>query len=401
MPKNPNKLTTDLQGASRLTIEAVSGITSIVESMHQTITSMAGAFGGTADQRTNGVTGLVYRNIRTITDVTGGGIDILFNQLSALIGEKEPSPAREAVVAALNGVLGDHLAATYNPLAIPMRFRRDGIPLEEDALSETLAASNGNIAILVHGSCMNDLQWNRDGHDHGAALARDLGFTPVYLHYNTGLHISENGAQFAGLLESLIDRSPKPVSLFIVAHSMGGLVTRSACHYGKQSGHAWLNQLQKIVFLGTPHHGAPLEKGGSWIDLILSINPYSAPFSRLGKIRSSGVTDLRYGNVADDDWRGRDRFESPKDHRTPMPLPEDVKCYAIGATIAQDASMLADDLIGDGLVTLKSALGRHQNPDFDLRFPETHQWTARNMNHLDLLDHPDVYETIKYWLSAE
>ena len=33
-----------------------------------------------------------------------------------------------------------------------------------------------------------------------------------------------------------------------------------------------------------------------WIDTILEISPYSAPFSRLGKIRSRGITDLRYGN---------------------------------------------------------------------------------------------------------
>ena len=34
----------------------------------------------------------------------------------------------EALVAALNGVLGDHLEGSGNPLAISMQFRRDGVP---------------------------------------------------------------------------------------------------------------------------------------------------------------------------------------------------------------------------------------------------------------------------------
>ena len=122
----------------------------------------------------------------------------------------------------------------------------------------------------------------------------------------------------------------------MIAHSMGGLVSRSACHYGKTSGHTWLNHLRKLVFLGTPHHGAPLEKGGNRIDKILQMNPYSAPFSTLGKIRSRGITDLRYGNVVDDDWKGRDRFNAGGDRRIPVPLPESVQCYAIAATLRKN-----------------------------------------------------------------
>ena len=247
---------------------------------------------------------------------------------------------------------------------------------------------------------MNDLQWNREEHDHGAALARDLGFLPLYLHYNTGLHISENGRSFSDLLETIIDQSPQPVTLFIVAHSMGGLVTRSAYHYGELSDHTWLNSLQKLIFLGTPHHGAPLERAGNWIETILEISPYSAPFSRLGKIRSAGVTDLRHGNILDEDWKGRDGFDHSGDYRTPVPLPNNVHCYTIAATTGKESSRLGDDLIGDGLVTLNSALGRHKNPNLNLLFPEAHQWIGRNMNHFDLLNHPDVYETIKNWLKT-
>jgi hypothetical protein len=144
-----------------------------------------------------------------------------------------------------------------------------------------------------------------------------------------------------------------------------------------------------------------LERAGNWIDIILEISPYSAPFSRLGKIRSAGVTDLRYGNILDEDWKGRDRFEYSGDRRIAVPLPDGLKCYTIAATTSEKSSILGDKLIGDGLVTLNSALGRHKKADLNLLFPETHQWIARDMNHLDLLNHLEVYETIKHWLESE
>ena len=341
-------------------------------------------------------------NIRTVTGWVGISIDVMLDRVGAMLRENDdpPSPGREAILSALNGVLGDHLVARHNPLAIPMQFRHDGKPLNEQALLETILQSNGRLAIMMHGSCMNDLQWNRQGHDHGASLARDLGFMPLYVHYNTGLHISLNGRKFSDLLETLIDRSPVPLTLFIIAHSMGGLVSRSACHYGKTSGHTWVNHLRKLVFLGTPHHGSPLEKGGNRIDKILEISPYSAPFSALGKIRSRGITDLRYGNVVDDDWKGRDRFDAGGDQRIPVPLPKSVQCYAIAATLRKNSNKLGDHLMGDGLVPLNSALGRHRKARFNLLFPEAHQWVGRNMSHLDLLNHPEVYETMKGWLNT-
>lgn len=398
MSKESSNRLKDIQGAGRLTADAIVGLTDIVDAMHHTISSFGGILGEPNQTRTKGITGFVYQSIRTITEMMGKGLDVSLNQLHSVIEKSDSSSGREAVLSALNGVLGDYLAAKGNPLSISMQFRHDGRPLSEKELSEILNNSNGKIVILVHGSCMNDLQWNRKEHDHGASLSQDLGITPIYLHYNTGLHISENGNKFADLLETLLTQTPQPMELSIIAHSMGGLVSRSACHYGELSNQIWLKHLKKLICLGTPHHGAPLEKGGNWIDNLLEISPYSTPFSRLGKIRSSGVTDLRYGNVVDEDWKEKDRFEMSGDHRTPVPLPQGVQCYAIAGATGKDTNKINDNLIGDGLVTLKSALGHHNNPQFQLMFPESHQWVGRKINHLDLLNHPEVYKTLNNWL---
>ena len=309
---------------------------------------------------------------------------------------------REAIVAALNGVLGDYLASTANPLAITMAFRQRGrpLPLEGAALKAALPDASPRLLVLLHGLCMNDLQWTREGHDHGAALAREFGYTPVYLHYDSGLHVSINGHALAQQLERLLDAWPEPVERFVLlGHSMGGLLARSALHYGAQGGLRWPAKVSDLVCLGTPHHGAPLERAGNWVDLVLGATPYAAPFARLGKVRSAGITDLRHGNLVDEDWVGRDRFARGADRRQHLPLPEGVRCYAVAATTGQESGDLKDRLLGDGLVPLDSALGRHKNPARTLDFPEQRQWIGYGMNHLELLNRAEVFAQLRQWLA--
>jgi hypothetical protein len=390
----------DLRGASRLAIDATIGLTSLVETMHHNILRTPGVFGEATQQPAQGITGFVYKSIRGVTRLVGGGIDAVLARLVPLFGGGS-SAEREAVLAALNGVLGDHLRDSANPLAIPLRFRRDGQALEPtpQRLAAAIPQATGNVLLLVHGLCMNDLLWRRHGHDHGAALAADAGFTPVYLHYNSGLHVSSNGRELAARLEALLRAWPVPVErLAILAHSMGGLVARSACHYGEAAGHDWRRRLRTMVFLGTPHHGAPLERGGNWIDAALDASPYTTAFARLGRIRSAGITDLRHGSMLDEDWNRHDRFARTRRTARALPLPVDVDCCAIAVSTARKAGDLSGKLLGDGLVPLASALGRHKDPRRSLAFARSRQWIGYGMHHLDLLDNSKVYARIRRWL---
>jgi len=243
----------------------------------------------------------------------------------------------------------------------------------------------GKVLLLVHGLCLNDDHWTRDGHNHGEALANDLGYTPIYLRYNTGLPVADSGRDLADLLESALQDWPLPVSeLAIVGHSMGGLVSRSACHHGSLAGHDWLQHLHKLVTIGTPHHGAPLERGGNWLEYAMDFSPYATPFTRISTKRSAGITDLRHGSITD----------TMQDF---VPLPEDVECYAMAATLGKKCGHVGEKLIGDGLVPLDSALGRHKNPDRTLLFPERHQWIGLETGHLKLLGDPEVYAQLHEW----
>ncbi|NTW98289.1 MAG: alpha/beta hydrolase, partial [Oscillochloris sp.] len=369
---------------------------------HSTILRAPWIFGESVDRPTRGITGFVYSSIRTITALVGAGIDMAMVPMIVLSDEQRSSPERDSVIAAINGVLGDYLQESGNPLAIPMCLRADGKTLELSgpALAAAIPQASGKILLLAHGLCLTDQHWDQEGHDHGALLAAELGYTPVYLHYNTGLHISTNGRELADMLAALTDAWPVPVEeIAIVAHSMGGLVSRSACHYGALAGRAWLGHLRKIIFLGTPHHGSPLERAGNWLDTLLLSSPYSAAFARLGKIRSAGITDLRYGSLLDDDWVDKDRFAPVGDPRQPVPLPEGVACYMVAASTGSIEDELQNHRNGDGLVPVYSALGVHHDPSMALPPDATEQWIGYDMNHIDLLHRRDVYAQLREWLA--
>ncbi|MES2126569.1 MAG: alpha/beta fold hydrolase [Pseudomonadota bacterium] len=348
-----------LIGAARLTVEAVTGVTELVEAVHMNVLNKA--IGTPAVRPVAGITSLVYRSVKGVTRLVGGGLDAALGKLAPLAGDTDWR-GRSAMLAALNGVLGDRLAAGRNALAIPMVLKPRG-------------PARPRIVVLVHGLCMNDEQWLRDGVDHGATLAQERGYAPVYLHYNTGRHVSTNGAEFARALQAMVDGWPVQVEeIVIVGHSMGGLVARSACHAGGK----WLALVRKMVFLGTPHHGAPLERGGNWINIVADLNAYSAPFARLAKLRSAGITDLRYGSVLDADWVGRDRFERSEAPAV-LPLPAKVRCYAVAGG-------------SDALVPLASALGEH------LAFSPINRAVIDGVGHMELLDAPGVTELLLAWL---
>lgn len=386
----------DLRGASQLAIEATRGVMELVEQMQVATARGPALLGRPLERPAKLVTGVVYGAIKGITTLVGATIDVALERLAPLLGSSSPGIEREAVLGALNGVLGDYLHEQGNPLAIQMRLRTGGEPLEltPEALRARFPAAGGKLLVLVHGSCSTDQLWLRGGHDHGAALARDLGYTPIYVHYNSGLHVSTNGRLLAGLLSELVAAWPVPVErLDILGHSMGGLVARSACQIGDDAGHVWRSRLHTLVGIGVPHHGAPLERGGSWLHLLLGVSRFSAPFARLGRIRSAGITDLRYGNILDEHWQGRDRFEIHEDPRRALALPANVRCFALAGSLSTEHG---EKMRGDGMVPIASALGTHDT--LSLEFPEPHRAIALGIGHIDLLG-AATYDTIRGWLA--
>jgi len=402
LPPVTQRHLSDLRGATRLAADVTLGLADLVEAMHERIATLPGTPQDGRMTGILGITGLVYKSIRGVTRVVGGSLDGLLKAVSQLTPMLQPTGApvsreREAVLATLNGVFGDHLEASANPLATPMSLRHEGRALALDAasLQAAMPGATGRLVLLVHGLCMNDLQWQREGHDHGAMLARELGFTPVYLRYNSGRAVHRNGAELAGLIDALLTAWPVPLQrVLLMGHSMGGLLLRSALQQGSQAGHAWPARVDELVFLGTPHHGSPLERAGYGVDILLGAAPYAAPLARLGKARSAGIMDLRHGNLLPPRHAANGRLMPPAS----VPLPALITCYAIAAQMGDRAAALKGRVLGDGLVPVASALGRHVQPTRTLAFAPEHQAVLQGMNHMELLSRPEAAEQLLSWL---
>jgi len=254
--------------------------------------------GASRAESTSGLTGLIYRSIRGTTRVIGKGLDAGLAPVAAFLPEGTSTTGRNAWVSAINGVYGDHLERTANPLAIEMSLLHDGELVDPERPGDVVQDTSGKVLLAVHGLCLNEQHWTRDGHHRIASTAAATGHSIIHLRYNSGRSIDANGRSLAAMLEALLPHWPVPVTeLVIVGHSMGGLVARSAAHHATVAGHSWRAQLRQLFTLGTPHHGAPLERGGNRLDYVMELSPYVAPFTSLGKARSAGITDLRYGSI--------------------------------------------------------------------------------------------------------
>lgn len=411
-PAKPRHLRlSDIRAAARLAVTGTQGASRVVEGVHASVLRTLGLpVNSAADGSTAGITGFVYGGVRRVAGWVGQGLDATLAQLQPLVNDANaPStPQRDAFLAALNGVLGDQLEASGNSLATPMSLRYLGQPLDS-AILRADPAVTAKIVLLVHGLCMNDRQWQANEHPapHASQLAAALGYTPVYLRYNSGRHISDNGRELALQLQRLVAQWPQAVEeIAVVAHSMGGLVVRSACEQAQTANPPadWLPLLKKIAFLGTPHHGAPLERAGHGVDLLLGASRFSAPLAKLGQVRSAGITDLRHGHLLAQDWAGHDRFDATPDTRTPVPLPPGVACYALAATTSAPGSSRSHQLrnhwVGDGLVPLTSALGQHPNTAMQLAFAHENQAIIHDLGHLQLLTDPRVSQQLLNWFGA-
>ncbi|MEK8052315.1 alpha/beta hydrolase [Ideonella sp. DXS22W] len=312
-----------------------------------------------------------------------------------------PAPLRDGLVAVLNGLLGDHLQRADHALATQMQLRRGGhrlnLPLGAGAWAEP---PHQRVVLLVHDLCLDEHSWQRDGHDYAAQLGSTLDASVLHLRYSSGLRISANGALLNRLLAELHQAWPVPLrGIDIVGHGMGGLVARSACAQAEGADEAWRRALRRLVFLGTPHHGLPLDHMRPWLRRVLGLRQASAPLARLARLRSDGVADLRHGNLLAADWQPHDHFDT-RDHRVPVPLPDGVECHALaGCLPARVGRHGAPRQPGDGLVPVDSAMGRHANPARDLALPERNCWVGEDLHHLELLSHARVYRRLLYALS--
>jgi hypothetical protein len=306
-------------------------------------------------------------------------------------------------VGAINGTWGDRLHRERSPLETPMSVRVRGRAVATDAASLRLAfpAASPRVVVFIHGLCETEDAWRLGASRHvpyGDRLRTELGFTPVYVSYNSGRHISHNGRALAALLDALCANWPVDVAeIALVGHSMGGLVARGACHYAQAA--SWRERVRHVFSLGSPHKGAPLELGANAVCHAAGRVPELRPFAAPVRARSVGVKDLAYGYVVDADWEGHDPDAFWSDTSTVVPFLETANHYFVSATLTRDPDAPIGRLLGD-LLVLRASAWSHGGRGERLQFPVDQYAHVGGATHFDLLNHPAVYGQIHKWLTA-
>jgi triacylglycerol esterase/lipase EstA (alpha/beta hydrolase family) len=365
-----------------------------VESIHAGIAERVFAAVGPASEPVraihDGIAQGVYLGVRTAlrAGIRAGAAG--FSSTRATDAPPLGASARGRVtIGALNGAFGDRLARRDSALTVPMTLHRGGRELDPRA----------RLAVFVHGLCETDAAW-RFASDrcvpYGHRLESELGYTSLYLNYNSGRHISENGRELADLLERFVGEWPVEVEeIVFIGHSMGGLVCRSACHYGALSG--WAAKVRHVFTLGAPHLGAPLEQAANAASVALARLPETRGVARALNVRSAGIKDLRYGYLIDEDWLGHDPDAFLRNTGREIPFLDSANHYFVAATLSREAHAPVGRLIGDLLVLRASAWG-HRRRGERLRFPIENYRHLGGAHHFDLLNHPAIYEQLRLWL---
>jgi pimeloyl-ACP methyl ester carboxylesterase len=384
------------------------GAGTMVRDLHMAVSGRAftavGPGGAPARVVHDGVAEALYGGVRTALAALPRGAGSAVARSARDEGPALAQSARGSLaLAALNAYIGDALVAGDSPLALTMTLRHRGadLPLEPGPLADALPGAGARVAIFVHGLGETDASWRlrADARQpgYGACLRRDLGHTPIELRYNTGLHISDNGRALAALLKELHEAWPVAIEeIVIVGHSMGGLVARSACHYASVEDHAWASAVRHVFCLGSPHLGAPLEKGVNALGWALGRVPETRPLANLLGVRSAGIKDLRYGACVEEDWCDCDPDELLTDRCHDVPLLPGARFYFVAATLTRRPGDPLGAILGDLLVRVPSASGEGRKRKVGFAIEDGRH--VGGLTHFDLLNHPAVYDQIRAWI---
>jgi len=357
----------------------------VVERMHGTIEQRPMPFGKQGQDRTRGITGIVYRGIRNCFEVINHALGGTARQLQGMAREDD-APGWTAVRAAINGVCGDILEARENPLAQPMQL-----------LNHQGRSDASTVVVFIHGLCMSEFGWQRGAFSEFETWCHEvLGARTAHLRYNSGRRISHNGRELAARLEEFVVEEGVE-RLILIGHSMGGLLIRSACHYAQDL--QWPDRLTHVAMLGTPHHGAPLERIGNLANGILKVSPYSRPLSRLGDLRSAGIKDLRFANLIDEDWFGVPQDVHSSGRQSQLPLAPQAGYLLIAATRSEVAAQPPWRSKDDLLVPVVSAWGLDATGEESLVHARIQRELLLNTGHLALLGSPDAMQLLRGWLA--
>lgn len=388
----------------------------LLRSLTKTVHSIHCAISDATYHQVHRLAGPISRPVQAAQDLvttgvyaaTGAGLDAGARVAGWAAGAASPPDAEtlhdragrvRLAVAIANGIHGHHVERLGPGVGTRMHLREAGraVPPTVAGLAAAFAEPRPTIVVFVHGLCEHESIWDpADRPGYPAQLAADLDCTPIRVRYNTGRRISANGATLGSLLAELTEHWPVPVRrLVLIGHSMGGLVIHSAL---AQAGEApWAALVSDTVTLGTPHHGAALERVANLVATGADQFAGTRWLAEILASRSDGIHDLRHGNLVAADWTGHHPTD-PTDRRTHAPLPDHIRHHAIAGTVARDPDGILAAITGDLLVSVPSAhaVSRPGRPS---PYGEGSVAVVGRCTHQDLNHSPVVYPQLLRWLS--
>lgn len=302
----------------------------------------------------------------------------------------------ETTIAVLNGLVGNYLARTHNGLATEMCLFHDDRPLAltPEALRAAHPQARPRLVVFVHGLMTTEHIWRLpDGTCYGSLLERDHNWTACYVRYNTGVSIADNGARLSALLQALVAAYPGALEeLLLVGYSMGGLVIRAACHASAIAEHDWRAHVRRIIYVGTPHLGAPGERLGKLTsDVLAKIpNAYTRLIAEIVNLRSDGIQDLAHAVLRDEDRGVARKLWDLRDAKHPVPLLPEIEHHLIAGSLFVDPRLAL--LFGDSVVPMASATYAGQAQEL---LPPERVHVLPGLSHIALARHPEVYKVIE------
>jgi pimeloyl-ACP methyl ester carboxylesterase len=286
---------------------ALAEITAQIEGIHEGIArrvfSSAGPIAAPARLIHDAVAAGVYRGVRrSVAFGARSGARALSFSIPPDAPSLQQGPAGRTAIGVLNGVIGDTLHHEGNALALSMALRHGGSNIEPSPASLRAASPDATprLVVFVHGLCETEDVWSIGSDRHvpyGPRLRAEIGYTPLYVRYNTGRGVEESGRELASLLHEVVTNWPTEVHhVALIGHAMGGLVAGSACDQG--NGQPWTDKVVEVLTLGSPRWGAPLERAAQLAGGMLGRARETERLSRALAGRSVAIKQLRSGKVS-------------------------------------------------------------------------------------------------------
>jgi hypothetical protein len=399
----------DWRGLGDLIELATHRLSAPVEGAHQAIADgwfrVAGHSGSRGHTAHRAATANLYGSVRMAGSIARVSLDIGATTIGKLHRVRPLWDSRigAGIRAAANALWGDEFERRSSPMHTELSIRdTNGTPVTTDpaALNLSFERPTTRLALLLHGLGKTERCWNTEATDDGnvTGLPNMLeadGFTPVLVRYNSGIRVSDNGEALAALLEEITMNWPTPVDeIVLIGHSMGGLVARSSLYAGRSANHDWIDRVNHLVALATPHFGSPIEKGVHVASQVLTAGAATRSLGVFINGRSAGIKDMRHGTI-----HSTDNSEHPESsegsHIVVAPPIRRIRQHHVVGVVTDSSSHPFGFLVGDLVVRVNSATGVSSAGHIE----SANVRVFGGIDHLGLLHHASVHTQIREWLT--